>query len=68
VAGNVKFDVFDINGRNIGSFRETPTQNNWYPAGIHNVLFDGTGLSSGIYLIRLQADEWNQVQKVVLMK
>jgi hypothetical protein len=65
VAGSVKFDVFDINGRNVGAQLVAPS---WYPAGIHSLLFDGSGLSSGIYFVRLEAEEWNQMQKLVLMK
>ncbi len=69
VASNVKFDIFDINGRNVGALKTVPLLGNqWYPAGIHHVLFDGAGLASGLYFCRLQAGEYTKTQKIVLMK
>lgn len=75
VAGWVKLDIFDVNGRNVGaspracpgSHRGLPLQN-WYPPGTHHILFDGSGLPSGIYLARLVAGDLSQTQKLVLMK
>ncbi|RJP76900.1 MAG: T9SS C-terminal target domain-containing protein [Candidatus Zixiibacteriota bacterium] len=40
----------------------------WYPAGTHEVTFDGSGLPSGVYLVRLEAGDGSQVRKVVLLK
>jgi len=40
----------------------------WYPPGTHSVLFDGSGLSSGVYLARLSAGDFTQTQKLVLLK
>ena len=37
-------------------------------AGYHDVAFDGTRLASGVYLYRLQAGEFVQTRKLVLMK
>jgi hypothetical protein len=68
VAGKVKFNVFDVNGRNVGAFRETPSTNQRYPAGIHYVLFDGSDLASGVYLVQMQAEDYMQTRKVVLLK
>jgi len=70
-AGRVKLEVFDIAGRRVAGARHAsplPAGKAWYPAGTHEVTFDGTGLASGVYLVRLQAGEVSQVQKVVLLK
>jgi hypothetical protein len=62
-AALVRLDVFDVSGRPVqGLIRE------WQPAGHHEVVFDGTGLASGIYLYRLQAGEYAASGKMVLMK
>jgi len=37
-------------------------------AGNHSVVFDGTGLPSGVYMIRLSAGEFCQTHKMILMK
>jgi hypothetical protein len=37
-------------------------------AGYHLVLLDGTELASGVYLCRLQAGEFVQTMKLILMK
>ncbi len=38
------------------------------PAGEHRLAFDGSGLASGVYLVRLQAADVTQTQKVLLLK
>ena len=37
-------------------------------AGIHRYLWDASGLASGVYLYRLQAGEFVQVRKLILMQ
>jgi len=75
-AGYVRLEVFDTAGRRVGNvgfaaksgpFGGEPDLQ-WYPAGSHAVTFDGAGLPSGVYLVRLEAGGASQVQKVVLLK
>ena len=37
-------------------------------AGYHEVNFDGTNLSSGVYLYRIQAGDFVKTKKMILMK
>ena len=37
-------------------------------AGVHEVRFDGTGLASGVYFYRLQADGYVQTRRLLLLK
>jgi hypothetical protein len=72
LASLVKLEVFDTNGRSVGAHcvrpsasEATPTM---YPAGTHQIPFDGSSLPSGIYLARLTVGDWQQTQKLVLLK
>jgi hypothetical protein len=40
----------------------------WQEAGTHDVIFEGSKLASGIYLVELEAGKLSKVQKLVLMK
>jgi len=75
VAGWVKSEVFDINGRSVGAgLKSAPIGGGsipalqWFPAGTHQIPFDGSGLPSGIYLALLTAGDFQQTQKLVLLK
>jgi hypothetical protein len=37
-------------------------------AGVHEVKFDASGLSSGVYFYRLQAGDFVQTRKLVVLK
>jgi len=63
VASNVKFDVFDIHGRIVGARLPRP-----YNAGSHSITFDGSNLSSGLYLYRIETESFSAVRKMVLIK
>lgn len=64
VAAEVKLEVFDIRGQRAGvEFISTR-----YPAGTHRVPFDGSDLSSGLYLAKLTTGDRWQVRKMVLLK
>jgi hypothetical protein len=80
--GRVTLEVFDIMGREVGALlaaplaggaqsragKALPLQGTWMPAGMHSVTFDGSGLPSGLYFVRMQAGEVTSVQKVMLLK
>ncbi|HEX7344560.1 MAG TPA: T9SS type A sorting domain-containing protein [bacterium] len=60
---SVLLEVFDINGRSVGTIHESSL-----PAGRHGISFDGSNLSSGIYLYRLAAGPFEATGKMVLLK
>ncbi|RJP78519.1 MAG: M28 family peptidase [Candidatus Zixiibacteriota bacterium] len=62
-ACRVQLRVYDTAGRLV---RELA--GGWREAGVHEVTFDASGLPSGLYLCRLQADDFSAVQKMVLVK
>ncbi len=76
IGSKVKLEVFDVNGRNVGAHGcalwsgsgATPTTEAWYPAGIHELTFEGSNLPSGVYLYRLTAGNFRAVGKMVLLK
>ncbi|MBC8278480.1 MAG: T9SS type A sorting domain-containing protein [FCB group bacterium] len=74
-AGKVALNIFDITGRSVGVQYIEPLQT-WFPAGIHEVVWNADGLSSGVYLVRLMVDGkpqgagtlLHETRKVVLVK
>ena len=74
-AGKVEIDIFDITGRSVGAFLQTPLHG-WYSAGTHEFVWNAEGMSSGVYLLRLSVDgsqfpvpsSRTAVEKVVLVK
>jgi hypothetical protein len=65
-AGRVKVEVFDILGRETGGLLSAPTS--VLQAGQHQIVFDGTGLASGIYFARLTSGGISQTRKMMLLK
>ncbi len=63
VKSNVKLAVYDLLGREI-----TVLVNDQAEAGIYNVEFDGSKLSSGIYYYALITNGFIQAKKLVLLK
>jgi len=59
----VLLSVYDVNGRLV----ETLVNGN-RSAGVHDVTFDASSLSSGVYLYRLEAGDFNATGKMILMK
>ncbi|MBL7190370.1 right-handed parallel beta-helix repeat-containing protein [bacterium] len=63
-AGEVSLIVYDIQGREVQSLVTSHLS-----LGYHEVVFDGTDLSSGMYFVRLTVNSGlSMVRKVVLMK
>ncbi len=59
----VRLSVFDLLGREVSVL-----VNERKDAGIHEVSFNGSGLASGVYLYRLNANSFLQTRKLVLAK
>ena len=59
----VIIDIFSISGENI-----TTLINRSQSAGFHSVTFDASGLSSGVYIYRLQAGSQTITRKMILLK
>ena len=58
-----KVTIYDLLGREI----ITPV-NKKLPAGFHEINIDSNNLSSGVYLYRIQAGDFIQSKKMILMK
>ncbi|MCX6640029.1 MAG: T9SS type A sorting domain-containing protein [bacterium] len=62
-AGSVKLSVFDVNGREVANL-----VNGYRTAGSHNVTFDASHLTSGVYIYRLFIGDQTASGKMVLLK
>jgi len=62
-AGHVSLRVFDLLGREVAVLKD-----GFVEAGTHRVMFDGSGLPSGIYFARLDAAGFSQTKKLMLLK
>jgi len=60
---DVKLVVYDLLGREV-----VVLVNERRDAGVHEVKFDGSNLSSGVYYSRLQAGSFVQTRKLLLLK
>lgn len=61
--GMVKLVVYDLLGREVAVLVNEPGT-----AGYHQVIFDGGNLASGVYMYRLQAGNFTQSRKMILIK
>ena len=59
----VALDIFDLLGR-----KTKALVNVRQPAGMYNVIFNASELSSGIYLYRLQTEDFSETKKMILLK
>lgn len=63
VQTNVKVKIFDLTGREIATLvNETKI------AGQHQIEFNASHLSSGVYFYRIETDEFIQTKKLILLK
>jgi len=60
---SVDLRIFDLCGRQVATLI-----NGYQAAGRHSVTFDGRGLSSGIYVCRLRAGDYQASRKITLVK
>jgi len=60
---HVKLTIYDLLGKEIS----TPISQSLNP-GPHLYLFDGSILPSGIYIYRLEAGQWHDAKKMILVK
>jgi len=63
VSGIVSIKIFDITGREIKTL-----VNEFRNAGSNEIDFDGGGLASGVYYYRLNADNFSETRKMILIK
>jgi hypothetical protein len=59
----VKIAVYDLLGRQVATLLDRTEK-----AGTHRVQFDGSGLASGVYLVRLVADGAVHTQRISLVR
>jgi hypothetical protein len=62
--GKIRLSVYDLLGREVA----VPVNNERKTAGKYEVSFNSTNLSSGIYVYRLQTDNFVKTNKMVLIK
>ncbi len=61
--GRVRLSVYDMLGREVARPVDAPMV-----AGHHEVTFDGAGLSTGVYLYRIEVGSFVQVRRMLLLK
>ena len=62
-ATRVNLSVFDILGREVSVL-----VNERMDAGVYEVKFDGSNLASGVYFYRLQAGDFVQSKRLLILK
>ncbi len=60
---NIKLNIFDISGRLVKE-----ALNGYLSAGYHAVEIDASDLTTGVYIYRLSAGEFNSTNKMLLVK
>ena len=63
VASDVRLAVHDMLGREVSVL-----VNERRDAGVHEVKFDGSNLASGVYFYRIQAGDFTQTKRLLLLK
>lgn len=59
----IRLIVYDIAGREVARLVDGTVE-----AGCHSVLFDATGLASGVYIYKLEAGAFNQTARMIIAK
>ena len=60
---NVLLTIYNLKGREI-----TTLLNNNYSSGYHSVIWDASNYASGVYFVKMVAGEYNNTQKLELVK
>ncbi|MDZ7795709.1 MAG: T9SS type A sorting domain-containing protein [Candidatus Marinimicrobia bacterium] len=60
---DIRITVHDISGKHLLTLVDKEQD-----AGYYRVVFDGTGLPSGVYLYSIQAGSFRDTKKMLLMK
>jgi hypothetical protein len=61
--GMVSLSVYNVLGQKVATL-----VNKVESAGVHNVTFDASNLTSGVYIYRIQAGSFTQSKKMILLK
>ena len=61
--GRIRLSIFNVLGEEVSELL-----NENISAGFHNVKFDGSQFNSGIYFYKLEADNFMQIKKMMLVK
>ncbi len=62
-AGQTKISVYDMLGREV-----TVLINDFLESGIHTTSFNGSGLSSGVYIYRIESGGFVKAKQMILLK
>jgi hypothetical protein len=62
-AGRVSLKVYNLLGQNVATL-----VNSEVTAGRHSVRFDASGLTSGLYIYKMEANGFSAQSKMMLMK
>jgi len=63
VASSTSLTIYDVQGRQV-----TELVDGWRDSGLHEITFDASQFTSGIYFCKLVAGNYHAVQKMVLVK
>ncbi len=63
LSSKVTINIYDMLGRQISKLLDQKQRR-----GYHSVMFDGSGLSSGVYFYRINTENSNQTRKMLLLK
>jgi hypothetical protein len=63
VGSHVNLTIYNLAGQAVATLVDE-----FQPADIHSVEFDGSKLASGVYFYKLQAGKYVETRKMVLMR
>ncbi|MBU2632087.1 MAG: T9SS type A sorting domain-containing protein, partial [Proteobacteria bacterium] len=65
---HVKLTIYDTNGRNVATLVDRRQNAGWYNIQWNGVNSKGRSVSSGVYLMRLEAGDFVDAKKILMMK